>query len=171
MTLIAVDPTANMAAIAVGGNTSNVYLVQASATPTLLLTLQSASAGAFGTDGTLYLADGSAGQLWAIADPSGSANTRRLPPLQGAVARPIAIAAQGDLLYIAGSDDNRIRVYSLVSFENVNELELDCAPSTLQPFTTTSFLVNARRNPTDPVLLLQTAPVPSVLFIPSGANQ
>jgi hypothetical protein len=170
--LLAVDATASYAAVAIG---NAVYLVQQGASPQLLTTVDSANAAAFGSDGSLYIADGTAGQIWAIKTPQTNPSPQLLPAPQGGLSRPVAIAVAGNFLYAAGTAGNRITVYDLTTLQRVTQLDLDSVPSSLQPFTATSFLVNARRSPTDPVLLLETSPTANVVFIPSGnqtgANQ
>ena len=170
--LLAVDATANYAAVAIG---NAVYLVQQGASPELLTTVDSANAAAFGSDGSLYIADGTAGRIWAIKTPATNPSAQLLPAPQGGLSRPVAIAVAGNFLYAAGTAGNRITVYDLTTLQKVNELDLDSVPSSLEPFTATAFLVNARRSLTDPVLLLETSPTASVVFIPAGnstgANQ
>jgi len=166
--LLATDSAAKMAVIAIGGQ---VYLIQNGASPQLLLKLESAKAAAFSADGSVYIVDGTANQVWAVRNPSGSPQVQSLSATPADLGDPVGIAVQGSQFYVARSADNRIRVYNLTTLQQTGELPLDAAASTLQPFTATSFLANARRDPADPVLLLQTAPTPSVIFIPTGANQ
>jgi hypothetical protein len=172
MVLLAIDPAAKLAIVAarVLGQ-SGVYLIQNGLPPELLMSPKSASAAAFGADGSLYVVDGTAGLVWAVRTPSGSPQVQSLPAPQGGLGQPVAVAVEGNQLYVADSAVNQIRVYSLTTLQQIDDLHLDSAPSTLEPFAATSFLVNARRKPADPVLLLQTSPAPSVIFIPSGANQ
>jgi hypothetical protein len=172
MVLMAIDPAAKLAVVAARGPVqSEVYLVQNGLPPQLLMNPASASAAAFAADGSLYVVDGTAGLVWAVRTPSGNPQIQSLPAPQGGLGQPVAVAVDGNQLYIADSAVNQIRVYSLTTLQQIDDLHLDSTPSTLEQFAATSFLVNARRKPADPVLLLQTSPAPSVIFIPSGANQ
>jgi len=172
MVLLAIDPAAKMAVVAARAlGQSEVYLVQNGQPPELLMNPESASAAAFAADGSLYVVDGTAGLVWAVRTPSGNPQIQSLPAPQDGLGQPVAVAVEGNQLYLADSAVNQIRVYSLATLEQIDGFHLDSAPSTLEPFAATSFLVNARRKPADPVLLLQTSPAPSVIFIPAGANQ
>ena len=171
ISLLAIDPAAKQAVVAVNRNgQADIYLVQNGVSPLRLMSGQSASAAAFATDGSLYLVDGTAGQVTAIRNPSDSPQIQALPAPQTALGQPVAVAVEANQLYIADSAANRIRIYDAATLQLTAELQLDSAPSALELFSATSFLVNARRKVTDPILLLQTSPTPTVIFIPSGAN-
>jgi len=170
--LLAIDPAAKQAIVAIGGaGQSNVYLLESGMSPRLIIRAVSAAAAAFAADGSLYVIDAAGEQVWILPSPLGSATAQTLPAPQTSLGRPTAIMVQGNLLYVATSAGNRIDVYDAASLQYVDELALDSAPSTLEQFTATSYLLNARRSSTDPVLLLETSPVPKVIFIPAGANQ
>jgi DNA-binding beta-propeller fold protein YncE len=168
MSLLAIDPAAKQAIVATGGaGQSNVYLVENGMSPQLIIRAGSVAAAAFAPDGSLYLVDAAGDQVWTVPNPLGNATIQT----QTSLSRPAAIMVEGNLLYVASNAGNKIDVYDAASLQQVDELMLDSAPSTLEQFTPTSYLVNARRNSTDPVLLLETSPVRKIIFIPAGAKQ
>jgi DNA-binding beta-propeller fold protein YncE len=170
--LLAIDPAAKLAVIAVGGaGQSNVYLVENGIPPRLVIRAASVAAAAFAADGSLYVIDAAGDQVWMVLNPLGSATTQTLPAPQTSPGRPAAIMVEGNLLYVASGAGNKIDVYDAASLQQVDELTLDSAPTTLEQFTATSYLVNARRNSADPILLLETSPVRKIIFIPAGAKQ
>jgi hypothetical protein len=170
--LLAADPLSGLAAVALTGRgRSQLYFIQEGVAPGFLMTLNVPAAAAFGTDDSLYVADSGTRQVWAIRNLSQAPLIQLLLSSTDGITQPAALALDNQYLYLADRSDMVLRVYSLLTLQKVDELALDTAPSSLARFSTSSFLVNAQRNPGEPVLIFQTSPARSVIFVPSGDNQ
>lgn len=170
--LLAADPAHGRAAIALNGpSTGAVYLVEDSGAITPLGSFTDAVAGgALTAGGTLYIAGQSSHQVWMLQNPKSGGSPQAVLGQADGVNQPAALAvdAGGSLLYLADKADRTIRVYDMASWTRIDELTLDSVPSTLEAFGASLFLVNARRDASDPVLLLKTGPGRTVMFIPAG---
>jgi hypothetical protein len=173
LVLLAAEASAGIAAVgAVSEGKLTVYLVREAAAPRSAIVIGSPVAPAvFGDNGTvLYVADPASSSLWILRNLDGDIQAGTLFEFPGAWKEPVALAldAGGKFLYAADAGRRSLQVYDLESRRPGAELELDGPPSSLEPFSPSAFLLNARRQGREPILLLQTSPKLGIFFIPSG---
>lgn len=172
VSLLAADPDAGVAAVAASSEGRlTIYLIREGVAPQAAITVGGPVAAAFGNQGTvLYLADAATSSIWALRNLSGDIQAETFLETGDRMKEPAALALRSDgkLLYLAGAACRCVRSYDVETRQLQQEWELDSAPSSLDLFSPTAFLVNARRQPKEPVWILETAPQAGVLFIPTG---
>ncbi len=170
--LLAADAGAGIAAMAASSEGRlTIYLIREGAAPQAAITMGGAAAAAFGSQGTvLYVADAASSSIWALRNLNGDIQAGTLLETGSRMKEPAALALRSDgkLLYLAGAACRCVRSYDIETRQLQQEWELDSAPSSLESFSPTAFLVNARRPAKEPVWILETSPQGGVLFIPTG---
>lgn len=170
--LLAADPDAGTAAVAASNEGRlTIYLIREGVAPQAAITTGGQVAAAFGSRGTvLYLADAATSSIWVLRNLNGDIQAETFLETGNRMREPAALALRGDgkSLYVADAACRCVRSYDVETRQLQQEWELDNAPSSLDLFSPTAFLVNARRQPKEPVWILETAPQAGVLFIPTG---
>lgn len=172
VSLLAADPDAGVAAVAASSEGRlTIYLIREGVAPQAAITTGGPVAAAFGSLGTvLYLADAATSSIWVLRNLNGDIQAETFLETGDRMREPAALAVRSDrkLLYLADAACRCVRSYDIETRQLQQEWELDSAPSSLDLFSPTAFLVNARRQPKEPVWILETAPQAGVLFIPTG---
>lgn len=170
--LLAADAGAGVAAVAASGEGRlTIYLIREGVAPQAAITVGGPAAAAFGSQGTvLYLADAATSSIWVLRNLSGDIQAEMFLETGDRMREPAALALRGDgkSLYLADSACRCVRSYDVETRQMQHEWEIDSTPSSLELFSPTAFLVNVRRQPKEPVWILETAPQAGVLFIPTG---
>jgi hypothetical protein len=152
-----------------GTQTASLFFLQAGSIARQIQTVDSAVSATFDQNGALYIA-GAQSTISRVSSPAADTNAELLFTEADASSGAVALLVQNTdkLLYTADSLQQRIRVYNLESFEKADDLPLDWQPTQFQQFSSNSFLMNTRVKSNEPLVLFQTGPKRSILFVPAG---
>ena len=171
--LLAADAANGIAAVACtpspdAPDSQSLFFLQTDSSSRLVQTPDAPVSAAFAEDGSFYIA-GRNSTIAVVANSATDSNAQLLfsEPDAPNGASAILVQSAAQLLYSADSAQRRIRVYDLGSFSKVDDLPLDWLPMQFQPFPSNSFLINTRKA-SEPMILLQTAPKRTLLFVPAG---
>ncbi len=169
--LLAADPDNALAAVTCAAAPGLFLLASAAAAAPISLP-DAPAAAVFTGDGALYVAGGQAG-IFLIRNPASGTAAEALFTEADLTSASTALFVASDLhlLYSADATQQHIRVYDLNTRQKIDDLLLSWQPTQLQPFGASSFLVNTRSVPTDPVIVFRTTPQRAVSFVPAGGAQ
>jgi hypothetical protein len=167
-TAIAVDNAGQQIAVAISADSGGVY--QASGGQlTRLVSMTKPQSLSFSSDGqTLYALDAATAEVLAVSVGGHGFQTLTL----SGMANPIAIQSTGDsqnrqVLYVAGGTDRMLRILDVASRQIVADVPLNFQPTTLYPFSSSSFVLAVRSQSTNPLWLFAGAPQPAAYFVPA----
>lgn len=170
LSAVAVDAQGKRIAVAMTGQPSSVFFFDTTA-QSFSPALETASPIALGfsrDNASLFVIDSSAGELIVLNVTDLSTQSIALAGL----ANPIAVRGSEDpanpqLVYVASGSDQILRCYDLKAQQVVSDTALQFAPTGIEAFGRTSFLIAGRSRIADPLWLFVTGPVSGAFFVPA----
>lgn len=114
--------------------------------------------------GTLYAVDRAAKQVVALDNLSGSASLRSVAGVEDPIA--VGVSPDGTRLYVAEGEAKVLAVFNPATAEPLSRIALDFAPARVDSLGNSLFLLNARKETTDTVQVLDARQL-AVYFIPA----
>ncbi|HZR63501.1 MAG TPA: hypothetical protein VFA85_00040 [Terriglobales bacterium] len=170
VTTVAIDPTGGQ--IAVGFETSGLYLVADGQTPALLSPLERPLAATFGTGGSLFVVDGATQRILQFQSGAGMSEFASLAKPDGLALDPAGLAVSGDgrYLVLAESSTRSVFVYDINAQSLTDTIGLDFSPSRFERLSASPvFLLNGN-DPKEWLLVLDASQTPVVYFVPAGGE-
>jgi len=168
VTALAIDAAGRQIALGVAG--SGLYLFNAGDSPALVSSIAQPAAAAFDETGRmLYAVD--LDSLRILQFDSGSAQSDFSPIGGGIVPAGLAVSAGGRYLMLADSAGRAVYVYDISSRSFANTLNLDFAPSRLEPLSSgPTFLLNGGRSG-EWLLVLDARQTPGITIVPAAGEE
>jgi hypothetical protein len=174
LSLLAVDSGARHAAVGSvdeerGGG---LYLVTSGHSPQFVVNIGEPKAAVFGASGDLlYVADARTRQVLEVglgAESPGQVRPRFTE--QDGVTDPVGLsfAPDGKRLYLANGSDRNLLGYDLSGETPALRIALEIVPTGLEPLAGGRFLVNPGAASGESFWLLESRPVPEVVFVPAA---
>jgi hypothetical protein len=165
---VASDPSATRIAVAIQGDKSGVYTMDATREFVSVRPGGKPIAVAFSDDGRkLYTLDGATRQVSEISLDEANFREYFIDGLQDPIAVQIAHdATNRPILYVAARADRVVRTYDVSSFQLRADIPLDFEPTVIQALGQHSFLLSPRVHDGDPLWCLTSVPQSMVFFVP-----
>ncbi len=131
--------------------------------------IQNPAALAFSTDdSTVYALDGSAPQVIALSVSDHTIQTISLEGLRNPVGlQALQDSENHELLYVAAGSDHLLRILDASSGQLVSDVSLNFAPTALQEFGNSSYILAGRSQAKNPLWLFANSPPPAAYFVPA----
>lgn len=165
---IALDVTGDQIAAGISGQAGGVYQAAGGQLAKLVSAMQPISLS-FSADGkTLYALDAATSEVIATyLDGSGN-ESLSLPGLSNPIAIQSLQDSQGQqVLYVAGGSDRLLRILNPASQQIVADVPLNFQPTTVGPFSNSSFVLASRSQSANPLWLFTSTPQPDAYFVPA----
>ncbi len=166
---LAIDLAGTTVAVGITGSEgSGVYLLRVGSALERIGSLANPAALTFDQYGRLYVADVESERIWAFDNGAGFEFTEISAPGGGSL-NPVgmAVAGNGQLLVLAESTTNTVRVYDIASRGLTQTIALDLTPRQLEPLSSAStFLLNSNYS-REWLMILDARQTPVVSFVPA----